>query len=230
MPWETHSACHAIEALLSSKVVKRMYSLAGCVRFRTQSRLSSHHGWCACREETNDGFCAICHDDYGDVHCKGGCRRSFHTACLPLRLPASSTSADAPPPPPPASDKSPGKEARPGRTRVRAVAQRSLAQEEADDGDDEGWKCMHCATKTAECAACGEVGARESEVWKCRMGRCGLFYHSDCARRLPQVRGRNPQHPSLIPPPLLAPHSVVVRSCRLEGSELSVLRLRCRTR
>jgi len=167
--------------------------LAYDVRFRTRGLFSTHHGvWALCREETNDGFCAVCHEDNGDVHCKGGCRRSWHTACLPPKQPASSSAADAlsPPPPPPSDSegKSPnGKEkARPGRTRVRAVVQ-SVAEAEADDGDDGGWKCNQCATKTAECAACGETGARDSEVWKCRMGRCGLFYHADCARRLPLV-------------------------------------------
>ncbi len=53
-----------------------------------------------------------------------------------------------------------------------------------DSGPDDLWYCAHCNAGRGECTVCGAEGDVGSELLKCRMGSCGLYYHRDCLLEL----------------------------------------------
>uniref|UniRef100_A0A7S0WXZ3 PHD-type domain-containing protein n=1 Tax=Pyramimonas obovata TaxID=1411642 RepID=A0A7S0WXZ3_9CHLO len=62
-----------------------------------------------------------------------------------------------------------------------------LPPSEQPDSQPE-WFCKDCSLGFAACAACHVKGKAGVEVFKCRMGTCGHFFHTSCLRLLPRVK------------------------------------------
>jgi hypothetical protein len=45
---------------------------------------------------------------------------------------------------------------------------------------DDDWICKDCSQQQHECAFCHEYGADNVDVFPCRKGKCGLFFHESC--------------------------------------------------
>ena len=48
------------------------------------------------------------------------------------------------------------------------------------------WYCKDCKEGRATCTICKESGVAGKDVFKCKMGGCGSFYHLDCLKTLPE--------------------------------------------
>lgn len=125
---------------------------------------------------------------------------------------------------------------------LRVFHHSCLAVETRPDPDEPAhvrWYCPDCQAGVATCVVCGIKGRAGEEVFKCRMGVCGQYYHRNCLLGLrPHLHfkihaGRNMNNPDsrkrefLEGRPDFTCPAHFCQSCHLSGDSIKLLRCWC---
>jgi hypothetical protein len=136
----------------------------------------------------NSYFCGRCGGTGELVECDGTCLRSFHSTCLtegerPSPLDPPETPWYASPHDWVASDET---DSPPSFCLLRASG---LSDETCDAGGPGSRRfCPDCTAGVGWCGICRKEGTVGRDIYKCKMGSCGHYFHYCCLNGLQGLR------------------------------------------